>query len=103
MTIIVIFYGYSAFTPWDVGTFFSYYTMVIVAPMLYVGWKLIKRTKKVSALEADLVWERPVVDAYKATFISPPVGFWTEMLQLVGLKRAKKDDRRGSIILTTSG
>ncbi|OAP60691.1 hypothetical protein AYL99_05693 [Fonsecaea erecta] len=100
MTVIVIFYGYSAFTPWDVGTFFSYYTMVIVAPVLYLGWKLIKRTKTVSPLEADLVWERPVVDAYEATFISPPVGFWTEMMQLVGLKRAQKDDRRGSIITT---
>ncbi|KIW95281.1 uncharacterized protein Z519_03865 [Cladophialophora bantiana CBS 173.52] len=102
MTLIVIFYGYSSFTPWDVGTFFSYYTMVIVAPVLYMGWKLIKRTKIVSASEADLVWERPIVDAYEATFISPPVGFWTEMLQLVGLKRAKKDDRRGSIVSTSS-
>lgn len=96
-TLVVIFYGYSSFTPWDVGTFFSYYTMVIVAPILFVGWKLLKRTKVVPAHAADLLWERPIVDAYESTFISPPVGFWTEMLQLIGLKRGAKDLRRGSV------
>ncbi|KAI1614996.1 AAT family amino acid transporter [Exophiala viscosa] len=96
-TIIVIFYGYSSFTPWDVGTFFSYYTMVIVAPILFLSWKLIKRTKLVRSAEADLVWERPIVDAYEASFLSPAVGFWTEMLQLIGLRRSKKDDKRGSV------
>jgi yeast amino acid transporter len=73
-----------------------------VAPVLYVGWKVIKRTKTVHPMEADLVWERPIVDAYEASFISPPVGFWTELLQLVGLKRAKKDNRRGSIVSVSS-
>lgn len=97
MTIVVLFYGYSSFTPWDVGTFFSFYTMVLVAPVLFVGWKLIKRTRFVSATEADLVWERPIVDAYEASFISAPVGFWTELLQMVGLRRKKRGDRRDSI------
>ncbi|EXJ77572.1 hypothetical protein A1O3_09799 [Capronia epimyces CBS 606.96] len=97
MTLVVIFYGYSAFTPWDVGTFFSFYTMVIVAPLLFVGWKLIKKTRFVRPEDADLVWEAPIVDAYEATFVSPPIGFWTEMLQLAGLKRNKTDDRRTSI------
>ncbi len=96
-TIVVIFFGYSAFTPPDVASFFSSYTMVIVAPILYVFWKLLKRTKVVSPHEADIVWEAPIVDAYEATFLSPPVGFWTELLQLVGLKRGKRDDRRGSL------
>ncbi|KAK5465162.1 hypothetical protein LTS15_001725 [Exophiala xenobiotica] len=97
MSTIVIFYGYSSFTPWDVGTFFSYYTMVIVAPILFVAWKVIKCTRIVRSREADLVWERPIVDAYEASFITPPVGFWTEMLQLVGMKRGVKDVRRDSI------
>ncbi|EXJ81650.1 hypothetical protein A1O1_07715 [Capronia coronata CBS 617.96] len=96
-TLVVIFFGYSSFTPWDVGTFFSNYTMVLVAPVLFVGWKLIKKTRFVRPLEADLVWDRPIVDAYEATFISPPVGFWTEMLQVVGFNRNKSDDRRTSI------
>jgi amino acid transporter len=96
MTLVVIFYGYSSFTPWSVETFFSYYTMVIVAPILYVGWKLLKRTKIVRPHEADLVWERHIVDAYEESFFSPPVGFWTEMIQLVGFKRSKQD-RRASV------
>ena len=96
MTLVVTFFGYSSFTPWNVETFFSYYTMVIVAPVLYIGWKLIKRTKFISAHEADLIWDRPVIDAYEASFVSPPVGFWTEMLQLIGIKRGIKD-RRGSV------
>jgi amino acid transporter len=89
-SFVVIFYGYSSFTPWNVETFFSYYAMVIVAPILYVGWKLLKRTKVVQPLEADLVWERPLIDAYEASFTSPPNSFWAEMLQLVGFRRKGK-------------
>lgn len=40
---------------WDVGTFFSYYTMCFVCPILYVGWKVVKKTKVVKPAEADLV------------------------------------------------
>lgn len=93
MIFIVTCYGYSSFLPWSVSSFFSYYTMVIVAPILFVFWKILKRTRFVSATRADLIWERPIVDAYESSFLSPPVGFWTEMLQLVGLKRNKKDRR----------
>ncbi|EME49219.1 hypothetical protein DOTSEDRAFT_68095 [Dothistroma septosporum NZE10] len=89
MICIVFCYGYSSFTPWSVDDFFTYYTMVILAPILYVGWKLVKRTRIVRPHEADLVWERPIVDAYEETFIDPPVGFWTEMIQMVGLKRSR--------------
>ncbi|KAF2279307.1 histidine permease [Westerdykella ornata] len=89
LVCVVFCYGYSVFLPgyWSIEDFFSYYTMVGVAPVLYLGWKLIHRTKIVSAKELDLVWDAPVIDAYEARFISPPVGFWTEMLQLVGLRR----------------
>lgn len=73
--------------------------MLILAPVLFVGWKLIKRTSFVKPTEADLVWERPVVDAYEETFIDPPVGFWKEMVQLVGIGRKKggNDRRRSSV------
>lgn len=91
-TLVVIFYGYSSFTPWDVSTFFTYYTMVILAPVLFIGWKLWHKTKFVSPYDADLVWERPIVDAYEARFKNPPLGFWTEMGQLVGFRRHLKDE-----------
>lgn len=45
------------------------------------------------------MWERPTVDAYEATFIDPPVGFWREILQMFGIARMKggNDKRQGSI------
>lgn len=89
--LVVFFYGYSSFTPWSVSNFFTYYTMVIVVPLLFIGWKLVKKTRMVRPEEADLVWERPVVEAYEATFINEPLGFWTEMLQLVGFRRDLKE------------
>lgn len=88
-TIMVIFYGYASFTPWSVENFFSNYTMQLVAPCLFVGWKVLKRTTWKKPLDVDLVWERPLIDAYEATFTEPAVGFWTEMGQLVGLRRKK--------------
>lgn len=70
--------------------------MVGVFPILFILWKVIKRSKFVKSKEADLVWEAPIVDAYEASFLSPPVGFWTEIIQLVGFKRGLAKDRRSS-------
>lgn len=92
--LVVIFYGYSSFTPWNVSEFFTYYTMVIVAPILFFGWKFLKGTKFVKPLEADLVWDRPVIEAYEASFINKPIGFWTEMVQLLGFKRHIKEEQK---------
>lgn len=47
--------------------------MLILAPILFFGWKLFKRTKLVKSHEADLVWERPIIDAYEETFVDAPV------------------------------
>lgn len=57
MIFTVIMYGYSTFLPgwWDTGTFFSYYTMVFVCPILYVGWKVVKKTKVVKPEEAGML------------------------------------------------
>ncbi|PLB48438.1 amino acid transporter [Aspergillus steynii IBT 23096] len=87
--IFLIFYGYTSFTPWSVSNFFSNYTMQIVAPVLFIFWKVVKRTKYVRPHEVDLVWERPAIDAYENSITTPPVGFWTEMVRLVGLRRRK--------------
>lgn len=73
--------------------------MQLFIPLLYPIWKIIKKTKLVKPHEADLVWEKPVIDAYEETFLEPPVGFWKEMTQLVGFGRVKggNDARRPSI------
>jgi amino acid transporter len=72
-----------------------------VAPVNFVVWKLVKRTKFIKPLEADLLWERPTLDAYEATFVDPPTGFWREMLNIVGIGRKKfgQDRRRSSVVV----
>lgn len=70
--------------------------MLIISPFTFGFWKIYKKTKMVRSLEADLVWERPIVDAYEADFMTPPIGFWTEMLQLLGIGRHKKDRRNST-------
>lgn len=91
MTLVVGGYGYTTFLPgwWDVGTFFSYYTMVFVAVVTYVGWKIFRRTKVVRPEDADLVWDRPIIDAYEASLVNEPETFWHEMLRLAGMKKKK--------------
>lgn len=92
--IFACIYGYTCYLPWDVSSFFSQYTMQLFIPWLFVAWKVVKKTKMVKPHEADLVWERPIVDAYEESFITPPVGFWREMGQLVGLGRTKGGNNR---------
>ena len=93
---VVFVYGYSTFKPgnFTAETFLTYYTMVIVAPILFIFWKVFKKTKWLAPHEVDLVWDAPLIDAYEASFITPPVSFWTEMLQLIGLKRNVPVDKR---------
>ncbi|KAF3069535.1 amino acid transporter [Trichoderma afarasin] len=87
--LVVGGYGYEAFMPWDVSAFFRNYTMQLLAPILFIFWKVVKRTRVVRPSELDLVWQKPTIDAYESHFVEPPTGFWTEMLQLVGIKRNK--------------
>jgi amino acid transporter len=89
-------YGYSTFLPgkFTIEGLFTYYTMVFLAPLTFGFWKLYKKTKWLKPHEVDLVWDAPVIDIYEASFITPPVGFWTEMLQLVGFKRNVPVDKR---------
>ncbi|KAL1850773.1 hypothetical protein Daus18300_012781 [Diaporthe australafricana] len=90
---VVSCYGYETFLPgfWDVGTFFSYYLMVFVAVLTYTAWKIIKRTKVVRPEDADLVWDKPVIDAYEDALKTKPEGFWNEVLQMVRLKKRKNE------------
>jgi len=96
VTIIMFIQGYTVFIPswWTVGTFFTYYTMIFVCILLFFGWKLIKRTKFVKPEEADLVWDKPVIDAYEAS-IDPPLGLWEDIwittLSLLRIKHKKSN------------
>ncbi|ERS98131.1 hypothetical protein HMPREF1624_04911 [Sporothrix schenckii ATCC 58251] len=90
MSFVVIFYGYSAFRPWSVDNFFTYYTLVILAPILFCGWKLIKRTQWLRPHEVDLVWETEAIRAYEAQETDPVTGLWQEILEMVDITRLRK-------------
>jgi amino acid transporter len=115
MIFTVSCYGYATFLPgwWDVGTFFSYYTMCFVCPILYVGWKVWWKTKVIKPEDAgmcfrhtisclfgpviltlialDLVWERPVIDRYEASVVEQHIGFWEEVMIMMGFKKKKTE------------
>ncbi|KAF7595573.1 hypothetical protein BBP40_005608 [Aspergillus hancockii] len=65
---IEIFYGYQVFLKghWDIGAFFSHYTMAFLAICMATGWKLGRRTKMIPPEEADLVWARPSIERHEA-------------------------------------
>ncbi|KAL2815604.1 amino acid permease/ SLC12A domain-containing protein [Aspergillus cavernicola] len=89
MVTVVFCYGYESFKPWSIDGFFTNYTMVLLAPILFVGWKVIKRTRFVKATEADLVWEAPEITNYEEelSLVEPPVGFWEEIAGLFKWRR----------------
>jgi amino acid transporter len=81
-------YGYATFYAFDVGTFMTFYAMCFVCIILYIGFKVIKRSKFVRPEEADLVWERPEIDAYE-TSIDPPLGLWEDIWATISFKKNK--------------
>jgi amino acid transporter len=97
LTCVVTCYGYPVFLPgrWAIDTFFTFYLMVLVAPLLFFGWKLFKRTKFIKPFEADLQWQKVVIDAYEENYNEPAVGFWQEIGQMFlcgrTIKRSKLD------------
>jgi amino acid transporter len=95
LTCVVTCYGYPVFLPgrWAIDTFFTFYLMVLVAPFLFFGWKLFKKTKFVKPLDADLIWQKPVIDAYEESFNEPQTGFWQEIGQMFLCGRNIKKNR----------
>ena len=65
MVMILGCYGYATFLPgfWDTGDSFTYYAMVFGCIGFYLFWKIVMQSKMVDPLEADLVWEAPIIDA----------------------------------------
>lgn len=100
MIVVCAIYGYTCYLPFTASSFFQNYTMQLFIPWLFPIWKLVHKTHWNKPHEVDLVWERPTIDAYEETFLEPPVGFWREMGQLVGLKKIKggNDKRRPSLV-----
>jgi len=100
MIILEGIFGYTVFIPghWDLGDFFAPYTMALVTIVLYFGWKIFKKTKFVKPLEADLIWEKPQIDAYEAAFTEPPTRLRDEIWAMVTRKKRTKENYIGENI-----
>lgn len=84
-TFIMTFIGgYTVFLPgnWDVPNFLFSYMMVMVCPVLFVGWKYTKGTSgkwvRGEKEKVDLAWggEKEVVDAYEREYVQPREDRW---------------------------
>ncbi|KAL1792034.1 hypothetical protein ACET3X_009785 [Alternaria dauci] len=66
--------GYTVFLKgmWDVPSFLFSYLMVFAFPILFIFWKLLKRTKWIPAHEADLVTDLAEIEEYHRTFVEKP-------------------------------
>lgn len=87
MATVLVFYGYSSFSPWSIKDFFIYYSLAGLSPILYFGWKIIKKTSIIKPADADLIWDKPIFDAYEEATTEPVTGFWHDMVQLVNFTR----------------
>ncbi|KAF2495845.1 amino acid transporter [Lophium mytilinum] len=66
--------GYPVFLKgqWDLPTFLFSYMMIFVFPVLYIGWKLIKKTKFKSPMEVDLYQDLEEIEEYTKNFVPTP-------------------------------
>lgn len=46
--------------------------MVFLFPVLFVGWKILKKTKFIKAHEVDLVTDLAEIEEYHRTFVEKP-------------------------------
>ncbi|KAL6718024.1 general amino acid permease agp2 [Lecanora helva] len=62
--------GYPVFLPgmWSIETFLFSYTMIGVFPVLFIGWKLLKKTKWIKPEEADLLKDVEEIDEYTRNY-----------------------------------
>ena len=85
---IAIFSGYTAFAPFKISDFFINYTMQFIAVPLFLAWKFFRKTRYIRPEEVDLIWERPLVDAYETSLIEPPETFWGEIFSLIRIRKS---------------
>ena len=57
---------------WDVPTFLFSYFMIGLFPVLFIGWKFIKKTKWRKAHEVDLKGEVEEIEEYTRNFVPAP-------------------------------
>jgi amino acid transporter len=72
--VMMFMSGYTVFLPgnWDIPSFLFSYTMVGLFPIIYFGWKLIKKTKVIPSSEVDLISNVAEIDEYTKNYIPMP-------------------------------
>ncbi|MCJ1372333.1 hypothetical protein MMC20_003557 [Loxospora ochrophaea] len=68
------FRGYSVFLPgqWDVPTFLFSYAMIGVFPVLFLVWKLFKKTRWLKPNEVDLLKDVDEIEEYTRHYVPKP-------------------------------
>ncbi|KAH0596041.1 hypothetical protein MHUMG1_05900 [Metarhizium humberi] len=86
-TVIMVFVGgYPVFLPgrWSVADFLFSYTMLAVFPALYIGYKVIHKTKILKPEEIDLAKDLDTIEDYERNYIpQPPANRFEKMLDLL--------------------
>lgn len=72
--------GYTVFLPgqWDIPSFLFSYTMIGVFPLLYFGFKFIKKTRIYKPEEVDLKKNLDEVEEYERNYVPIPAKNWFE-------------------------
>lgn len=63
---------------WGVLTFLFSYAVILVFPVLYLGWKIIKKMKFKSSLEVDLYHDLEEIEEYTRSFVPKPNKNWAD-------------------------
>jgi amino acid transporter len=74
-TIVMAFVGgYPVFLPgeWDVPTFLFSYFMIGIFPVLFFGWKVVKKSKWRRPEDVDLKGEVEEIEEYQRNFVPTP-------------------------------
>ncbi|MCJ1255536.1 hypothetical protein MMC24_003352 [Lignoscripta atroalba] len=68
--------GYTVFLPgqWDIPTFLFSYTMIGVFPLLFIFWKILKKTKWLKPEEVDLYKDVDEIEEYQRNYVARPPG-----------------------------
>lgn len=71
---MVFLNGYSVFIHgnWNIANFFFSYTMVGLFPVLYFGWKILKRTEFIKAENIDVRKDVEEIEEYTRNFVPGP-------------------------------
>ncbi|KAF2272613.1 putative general amino acid permease [Westerdykella ornata] len=66
--------GYTVFLKghWDTPTFLFSYMMIFIFPVLYLGWKFVKKTKLRAPHEVDLYQDLEEIEEYTRNYVPTP-------------------------------